>query len=167
MRHILIMLAVLFPGCPALGQGGCCFSDDGGVTWGCDVIAFGECVALGGKWRGEGTTCSGLTCNGTIGGGCRLASGACINFTSSGACTTVGGVYLGNGVFCTELDLGGEEGADAWTEDRVLMMVNTAQASLMWVVAIVYLIGVGLGWSAHKLLTREGAGTWSLKRGGV
>ncbi len=80
--------------CPdiACSMGGCCFQDGT-----CDVLTETGCLALGGAWLGDGSTCGAGVCGG--GACCGTDLGPCVIRTPP-ACVLLGGTHEGSGTDC-------------------------------------------------------------------
>ena len=74
--------------------GACCF-DDGS----CEVILESSCVALGGNFLGDGTSCDDCP---ALTGACCFLDDPCQESLSEATCTTRGGNFIGAGTTCTD-----------------------------------------------------------------
>lgn len=73
--------------------GACC------VGFACSVVTLDDCAAVGGQFRGEGSTCDGSPC-GVPPGACCLPAGGCVSTANAAACAASGGVFQGHGTVC-------------------------------------------------------------------
>jgi spore coat protein A len=81
---------------PAVVSGACCQ----GST--CTIQTSANCLALGGVYQGNGTTCSPNPCV-VLTGACCASNGTCTEVTQS-SCQTGGGTYQGDGSTCATAD---------------------------------------------------------------
>ncbi len=78
---------------PPAGTGACCFGDGS-----CTVETSGDCGTAGGRYEGDGTSCSPNPCPQPMGACCAIA-GTC-SIETENDCTTAGGFYQGDGTTC-------------------------------------------------------------------
>ncbi|MBN2562928.1 MAG: hypothetical protein JXQ75_18550 [Phycisphaerae bacterium] len=83
---------VLLTGGPSLGA--CCYADGS-----CSEEEPADCYAQDGVYRGDGTTCASVDCDGAC---CFPTTGGCLTF-SLDYCNTAGGTFQGMGTDCAEL----------------------------------------------------------------
>ncbi len=76
------------------GVGACCLPSGQ-----CVVTTVQSCGTQQGTFRGDGTTCAGVTCPQPTGACCFVSTGACLDLTQPN-CTAAGGLYRGNGTRC-------------------------------------------------------------------
>ncbi len=81
---------------PSVVSGGCCQGSA------CTIQTPAACLAAGGAYQGDGTSCSPNPCV-VITGACCAASGTCSVQTQS-ACASAGGAYQGDGSTCSAVD---------------------------------------------------------------
>lgn len=84
---------------PAGVYGACCEIDDS-----CTIKKASTCIAGGGIYQGDGTTCTPGLCGGVT-GACCLPDGTCSSISSE-SCSAAGGNYQGDGVNCSSVDCG-------------------------------------------------------------
>ncbi len=76
-------------GGPGPGPGACCYNDGT-----CDTISETDCIAAGGTFQGEGTTCDDVTCTGAC------CEPGCVENTTPDGCADDGGTFQGFGTTC-------------------------------------------------------------------
>ncbi len=82
---------------PCVG-GACCFNDGS-----CNNLTEADCLAAGGTYQGDNTTCETTTC--PVQGACCLPGGSCVTAADQAECENVfGGTYQGDGTDCATVD---------------------------------------------------------------
>jgi hypothetical protein len=101
-------------------EGACCFEDGN-----CSAVTVEHCYALGGYYRGDGTTCAGVSCSGA----CCFYTGGCLNFTLE-YCNIAGGTFQGMGSLCAQLTCPSSgKGACCWPNQSCTLVTPAACAS--------------------------------------
>lgn len=91
--------------CEGIGQGAICYPNGS-----CKVGSQAEANDSGGVYQGDGTTCAGVTCDGSYpNGAICYPDGTCAVGTRADA-TAGGGTYQGNGTTCATVTCGGGGG---------------------------------------------------------
>jgi hypothetical protein len=90
-----------------LSPGACCWQDANGV-WGCQEVWEGDCTGVGGRWHGNGVTCSNVACppSPDIGACCwheDTGGWACVEMLASD-CAVLDGTWHGGTTQCSDID---------------------------------------------------------------
>ena len=85
-------------------EGACCYPDDSCE----DNLTEGECVAQGGTYMGDLTTCSGVECGVQDQGACCYPDDSCGDDLTEAECSGQGGTYMGDETTCSGVECGND-----------------------------------------------------------